>query len=136
MNGGIDGAISVAFPQVQRAVWRVIAERHHGYQPVGSAEVLETGDDRCPWLGHAPTMRIPMRLSGAMEIAVHDAMWAALLALERHPGDVATLACPGLGTGFGGVSAGRAAQLMGTAYRLWRAGADAPIIEREQSLTS
>ena len=137
MNGGIDGAISAAFPLVQRAVWGVIAERHHGYQPVGTAEVVETGDGRCPYLVHAPTMRIPMRLRGGMEIAVHDAMWAALLALERHnevAPTVATLACPGLGTGFGRVPPERAAQLMGTAYRLWRAGPDAPISDREHSL--
>ena len=125
MNGGIDGAISAAFPHVQRAVSKAIAERYHGYQPVGTAEVVETGDQHCPYLVHAPTMRIPMRLRAGMDVAIHDAMWAALLALERHQiarDRVATLACPGLGTGFGGVSPQRAAHLMGTAYRLWRAG--------------
>jgi len=134
MNGGIDGAISAAFPRVQKAVWDVIAERHHGYQPVGTAEVVETGDERCLYLVHAPTMRIPMRLTGELDIAVHDAMWAALLALERHGGRAKTLACPGLGTGYGAVSPARAAQLMSAAYRLWRADADTPISDREHAL--
>jgi O-acetyl-ADP-ribose deacetylase (regulator of RNase III) len=134
MNGGIDGAISTTFPRVQKAVWNIIAERHHGYQPVGTAEVVETSDERCPYLVHAPTMRIPMRLAGDLDIAVHDAMWAALLALERHDAHVSTLACPGLGTGYGSVPPDRAAQLMAAAYRMWRADADTPISDRESAL--
>lgn len=134
MNGGIDGAISASFPRVQKAVWDAIAERHHGYQPVGTAEVVETGDARCPYLVHAPTMRIPMRLSGDLDVAVHDAMWAALLALEQHGGHASTLACPGLGTGYGALSPDRAAQLMGAAYRFWRSTADTPISDRESAL--
>ena len=77
MNGGIDGAISAEFAPVQRNVWRAIADHHHGYQPVGTAQVVETGDARCPFLVYAPTMRIPMRLRGGLEIAVYDALWAA-----------------------------------------------------------
>lgn len=134
MNGGIDGAISTIFPRVQKAVWDVIAARHHGYQPVGTAEVVETSDERCAYLVHAPTMRIPMRLTGDLDIAVHDAMWVALLTLERHDAHVSTLACPGLGTGYGGVLPDRAAQLMAAAYRLWRADAYTPISDREIAL--
>lgn len=133
MDGGIDGAISAEFGAVQRNVWRMLAERHHGYQPVGTAEVVETGDPRCPFLVHAPTMRMPMRLRGAAELHVYDALWAALLAADRH-GDIGTLACPGLGTGVGGVAPERAAQLMGAAYRHWRSSPDLPISQRESDL--
>jgi O-acetyl-ADP-ribose deacetylase (regulator of RNase III) len=140
MDGGIDRAITDEFPQVQRRVWEMIAEQHHGYQPVGTATVLRTGDNRCPYLVHAPTMRMPMRLTGPLEVSVYDAMWAALLALEHHNRSVApeaqvtTLACPGLGTGYGGVAPERAAQLMAAAYRHWRGPPDLPISARERDL--
>src|SRR5215211_7774561 len=40
MDGGIDGVISRRFPPIQRAVWDTIADRHNGYMPVGSADVV------------------------------------------------------------------------------------------------
>lgn len=140
MDGGIDRAITEEFSQVQRRVWDMIAEDHHGYQPVGTAGVLGTGDDRCPYLVHAPTMRMPMRLVGPLEVNVYDAMWAALLALDRFNSSAPTeplvrsVAFPGLGTGYGGVAPARAAQLMAAAYRHWRASATLPISERENDL--
>jgi O-acetyl-ADP-ribose deacetylase (regulator of RNase III) len=138
MDGGIDGAISRHFPPIQRAVWDAIAERHNGYMPVGSADVVPTGDALCPWLVYAPSMRMPMRLDGDRDLAVHDALWAGLLAVSRHnersPADhrIVTLACPGLGTGVGLVPPARCAQLMAAAYELWLAGSDASILRREQ----
>lgn len=138
MDGGIDGIIAATFPKVQRAVWRRIAERHHGYQPVGTAEVIPTEDDRCGWLVYAPTMRIPMALDGGRDVSVHDALWAGLIATERHNREhevghkIRTLACPGLGTGIGRVRPSRAAQLMATAYELWRTTPDTQISHRER----
>ena len=138
MDGGFDGVVSRHFPQVQRAVWDVIGDRHRGFLPVGSADVVPTGDDRCPWLVYAPTMRIPMRLDSDRDVAIHDAMWAGLIAVARHNERVpleqriTTLACPGLGTGVGLVSPERAAQLMAAAYEMWSAGANASILRREQ----
>ena len=138
MDAGFDGVISRHFPPIQRAVWDAIADRHNGYMPVGSADVVPTGDALCPWLVYAPTMRVPMRLDGDRDVAVHDAMWAGLLAVSRHnersPTDhrIATLACPGLGTGVGLVPPARSAQLMAAAYELWLAGSNASILGREQ----
>jgi O-acetyl-ADP-ribose deacetylase (regulator of RNase III) len=138
MDGGFDGVVSRHFAPVQRAVWDAIGERHRGFLPVGSADVVPTGDDRCPWLVYAPTMRTPMRLGGDRDVAIHDAMWAGLIAVSRHNERVApehriaTLACPGLGTGVGLVPPERAAQLMAAAYEMWRAGPDASILRREQ----
>jgi O-acetyl-ADP-ribose deacetylase (regulator of RNase III) len=138
MDGGFDGAVSRRFPEVQREVWAAIADRHRGFLPVGSADVVATGDDACRWLVYAPTMRIPMRLDGGRDVAVHDAMWAALLAVERHNAHadeserIETLACPGLGTGFGLVPPERAAALMAAAYELWLAGPETAISRRER----
>jgi len=140
MDGGVDGVISRHFPSVQRTVWDTIAERHHGFLPVGSADVIPTGDQQCRWLIYAPTMRLPMRLDGGRDVAIHDALWAALLAVDRHNAQVAAadqiriVACPGLGTGVGMVRPERAAALMAAAYQLWIAGPNVPISRRESLL--
>ncbi len=141
LNGGVDLAIARALPQVQRRVWQQIAEQHSGYLPVGAAEIVPTGDRDCRWLIYAPTMRVPMPLTGGLDVAVHDAFWAALTAIARHnrqaaPEDqISSLACPGFGTGYGKVPPARAAALMGAAYRCWHDGDPTPAA-REALLTS
>lgn len=140
MDGGVDRAVAQHFPAVQRAVWAAIADDAHGYLPVGSAVVVPTGSDEVRWLVYAPTMRVPMSLRGALDVAVHDGFWAALVAVAHHNRDradedrIAAVACPGFGTGFGQVEPARAARLMATAYRYWRAGPTAQIADREQDL--
>lgn len=141
MDGGVDRVVAEHFPGVQRAVWAAIADEAHGYLPVGSAVVARTGSTTTPWLVYAPTMRVPMSLRGPLETSVHDAFWAALVAIARHNGDcadrdrIASVACPGFGTGFGQVEPARAAQLMAAAYRFWRAGPTAAIADRERDLS-
>lgn len=136
MDGGVDRALAGHWPEVQRSVWAAIADGHHGYQPVGSATVVPTGDEPCRWLVYAPTMRVPMPLTGGMDIAVHDAFWAGLLAVGNHPAahTITRIAAPGFGTGYGRVPPGRAAQLMATAYTMWRLPATTRISRREELL--
>jgi O-acetyl-ADP-ribose deacetylase (regulator of RNase III) len=134
MGGGVDLVLRERLPGVEDAVRRRIAERHHGYQPVGTAEVVPTGDPRCAWLVHAPTMRVPMPLDRGRDIAVHDALWAALHAVDAHGPSIRALASPGLGTGHGQVPPDRAAALMAAAYSWWRRPEPAPASERERGL--
>jgi O-acetyl-ADP-ribose deacetylase (regulator of RNase III) len=140
MDGGIDGVISREFRAVQRNVWDAIGDEFQGYQPVGTAQLVETGDPRCGWLVYAPTMRIPMALDRGRDVAIHDALWAALAATDRFnrgrtpEGQIRTLACPGLGTGIGRVRPERAAKLMSTAFRFWSLGSTASISHREAEL--
>lgn len=137
MSGGVDLALAKALPHVQQRVWQRITERHLGYQPVGTAEIVPTGEPGCRWLIYAPTMRIPMPLSSGHEIAVHDAFWSALLAVNHHnaqanAGDrITSFACPGLGTGTGRVPPAQAAALMGAAYWCWRTSPAAPLAREE-----
>ncbi|WP_427895773.1 macro domain-containing protein [Kribbella sp. GL6] len=131
MDGGVDRILAEHWPTVQRAVWSAIADEFHGYQPVGAATLVPTGDDPCRWLVYAPTMRVPMRLTGGLDIAVHDAFWAALLAVSNHADPIATIAAPGFGTGFGRVPAGRTAQLMSAAHTMHRLPATTAISRRE-----
>lgn len=136
MDGGVDRALAGYWPDVQRAVWAAVADEYHGYQPVGAASVVPTADEPCRWLVYAPTMRVPMPLSGGMDIAVHDAFWAALLAVDRHPAanTVTRIAAPGFGTGYGRVLPDRAAQLMAAAYTMCRLPAATRISQREELL--
>ncbi|MFC6155882.1 macro domain-containing protein [Kribbella jiaozuonensis] len=124
---------AVLRPEIQRSVWAAIADEYRGYQSVGSASMVPTGDEPCCWLVYAPTMRVPMPLTGGLDIAVHDAFWAALLAVGNHP-TITKIASPGFGTGYGRVSAGRAAQLMAAAYTMWQLPATTRISQREQLL--
>lgn len=86
MDGGVDCALANHFPGLQRAVWAAIADESHGYLPVGSALVVPIADAAMPWLVYAPTMRVPMSLRDH-DVAVHDAFWAALVAIGRHNTD-------------------------------------------------
>ncbi len=63
MDGGLDALYLDHFgPPIQMAVRRAIYEHHHGELLVGAAEIVETGDERIPYLIVAPTMRVPMVL--------------------------------------------------------------------------
>jgi O-acetyl-ADP-ribose deacetylase (regulator of RNase III) len=133
MDGGVDRALAGYWPDVQRSVWAAIADAYHGYQPVGTANMVATGDAPCRWLVYAPTMRVPMPLSGGMDIAVHDAFWAALLAVSRDA-TIGSIAAPGFGTGYGRVPPVRAAQLMAAAYSMRSLPATTRISHREALL--
>ncbi|MEV5967317.1 macro domain-containing protein [Kribbella sp. NPDC051952] len=136
MDGGVDRALAGYWPDVQRSVWAAVADEHHGYLPVGAASVVPTGGEPCRWLVYAPTMRVPMPLSGEMDIAVHNAFWAGLLAIDRHPAanTITRVAAPGFGTGYGRVPPARAAQLMSAAHTMWRLPATTSISQREHLL--
>ncbi|MFI5733331.1 macro domain-containing protein [Kribbella sp. NPDC051587] len=134
MDGGVDRALAEHWPGLQRTVWAAVEDEHHGYLPVGSASVIPTGDERCRWLIYAPTMRVPMPLDGGLDMAVHDAFWAALLAVRRIGEPVDRIAAPGFGTGYGRVRPERAAQLMAAAYDLWGLPPTTSISYREELL--
>lgn len=109
MDGGLDAAIrDVLGVAVQQRVQRVIVEKHHGELPVGSAELVATGDSKWPVLVIAPTMRIPE--SVAQTLNAYLAFRAALLACKRV--GIESMVCCGLGTGVGAMEPQRAAVQM------------------------
>ncbi len=151
MDGGLDALYLDHFgPPIQMAVRRAIYEHHHGELLVGAAEIVETGDERIPYLIVAPTMRVPMVLHDSVN--AYLAMRAALLlvlhgvfASGRHQGEriaehVRTVAFPGLGTGVGRLGAATCARQMREAlddvllgqHRMPQSWAEAS--ERHQSL--
>jgi O-acetyl-ADP-ribose deacetylase (regulator of RNase III) len=114
MDGGIDKAISDAFPQVQARLHRAL-ERHQGYLPVGRAIRVSTGDDRHPHMVCLPTMPWPMPIPAFW---VYNSMRALLSGLEVWKESLGTLSAshnvivPGLGTATGAVPPHVAARVM------------------------
>lgn len=109
MDGGLDAAIrDVLGFAVQKRAQRVIVERHHGELPVGSAELVDTSDERWPVLVVAPTMRVPENVNQTLN--AYLAFRAAILACKRA--DIGSIVCCGLGTGIGGMNPQRAAVQM------------------------
>jgi O-acetyl-ADP-ribose deacetylase (regulator of RNase III) len=110
MTAGIDAAV-VAFhgTGLMERVQRRIIDEYLGEQPVGTCFLEATGTPGYPFVGHAPTMRMPGPIDGTD--AVYRAAWAALLAVYRHNAavrreeadgpEIVTVAMPALGTGFG-----------------------------------
>jgi O-acetyl-ADP-ribose deacetylase (regulator of RNase III) len=120
MDGGVDLAITRFFGlELMDRVQAMIIERYLGEQPIGTCEIVETGNPAHPFLAHTPTMRIPMRI--ASTDYAYTAMWAMLVAIEHHnrtsDRKIHTVACPGLGTATGGMAPAEAARQMALAYR-------------------
>ena len=101
MDGGVDAAIIRFFgDRLMNRVQRRILDEYLGEQPVGTSMIVETDHPRHPFIAHTPTMRVPMDIAHTDN--VYRAMWAMLLAVQRHNEHaerrIAIVACPGLGT--------------------------------------
>jgi len=67
MDGGIDLLYSHAFGwHVRDRHQKLIRDWHHSEFLVGTAEIVETGHPRIPYLIAAPTMRVPMILGDSV----------------------------------------------------------------------
>lgn len=120
MDAGMDLAIVRFFGRhLMESIQRHILEEYLGEQPVGTSFIMETGHPNHPFVAHTPTMRVPMNIAHTDN--VYKAMWAMLLAVRRHnkcsQQKIKIVACPGLGTGTGGVSYDEAALQMVLAYK-------------------
>lgn len=120
MDGGVDAAIIRYFgPQLMRRVQQRILDEYFGEQPIGTAIIVETGNDRHPYLAHTPTMRVPSPITDTEN--VYYAMWAMLIAVHQHNRQairpITIIACPGLGTATGEMRYAEAARQMAVAYR-------------------
>src|SRR5436190_3100647 len=114
MDGGIDHLYSHHFGwKVQDQLQELIRTRHHGELLVGTAEIVETGHPRIPFVIAAPTMRVPMILRDTVNpylaaravfrLIQHGLVPAGALAGERVEAVVTSVAFPGLATGIGRV---------------------------------
>jgi O-acetyl-ADP-ribose deacetylase (regulator of RNase III) len=123
MDAGMDLAVVRFFGQhVMELIQKRILDDYLGEQPVGTSFIVQTGHPTHPFVAHTPTMRIPMNIQGTDH--VYLAMWAALIAVHRHNKSenrkIESLACPGLGTGTGGMDSLEAALQVCLAYEHFR----------------
>jgi O-acetyl-ADP-ribose deacetylase (regulator of RNase III) len=129
MGGGVDRAIDAFFSgQAQAAVQAAIRRDFYNELPVGSAVVVRPSPKK-PALIYAPTMRVPGNVGTT--INAYLAMRAILIAAIKE--GVATLACPTLGTGVGGLAPNDAADQMFQAYRLIIMGEFASVVHSLQA---
>jgi O-acetyl-ADP-ribose deacetylase (regulator of RNase III) len=120
MDGGVDAAISDFFGwDLQKQVQRRIIEEFYGEQPVGTSMLVETGHPEHPFLAHSPTMRVPMSISETDHVYLSMGAWIRVVRNHNRQSDraIQVVACPGLGTGVGGVPFAKAAWQMSLAYR-------------------
>jgi O-acetyl-ADP-ribose deacetylase (regulator of RNase III) len=114
MDGGIDALYLNHFgADIQRRVRQQIFTHHHGELLVGQADVVETGDNKIPFLITAPTMRVPMNLPDTVNpylaaraiflLVSHGTFSSGTYAGEKISQRIKTIALPGLATGVGKV---------------------------------
>ena len=119
MDGGIDKFIIDYFgKQLMENVQNYIIENYAGEQPVGTSFIIETGNEKYPYLAHTPTMEIPMDIRGTNN--VYKAMKAMLLEVIKHNKNninkIKKIACSGLGTACGMLNPSIAVKQMELAY--------------------
>ena len=119
MDAGMDLAVVRFFGRhVMERIQKQILEDFLGEQPVGTCIIVPTDQAAHPFVAHAPTMRVPMNIQSTNH--VYLAMWAALTAVHRNNRStnrqIESLACPGLGTGTGGVDPIEASLQLRLAY--------------------
>jgi O-acetyl-ADP-ribose deacetylase (regulator of RNase III) len=114
MDGGIDALYLNHFgSEIQRRVRRQILDYHQGELLVGQADIVETDNDKIPFLITAPTMRVPMNLSDTVNpylaaraiflLITHNTFSSGSFAGQKISDRVNTIALPGLATGVGKV---------------------------------
>ena len=123
MDAGMDLAVVRFFGrQVMEQIQKRILDDHLGELPVGTCLIVPTGNRAHPFVAHAPTMRVPMNIQGTNH--VYLALWAALTSVHRHNRSespkIDSLACPGFGTGTGGMDALEAALQLRLAYEHYK----------------
>ncbi len=119
MDAGMDLAVVRFFGRsLMERIQKQILEDFLGEQPVGTCIIIPTDHEGHPFVAHAPTMCVPMNIQGTDH--VYLAMWAALTAVHRHNRSgkrtIDSLACPGLGTGTGGMDPIEASLQLRLAY--------------------
>lgn len=116
MDGGLDAALSERFGwPLQDLVQAKIAERPLGELLIGESLIIETNDEKTPWLIVAPTMRVPMSFNIATSVNAYLAMKAILCAALSRP-EIESIAVPGLCTGVGRMPFSIASTQMWHAY--------------------
>ncbi len=127
MDGGLDGVIKRDMGgSIEKKVQAAIRDQYSGAMPVGFATCVPTGRPSPRFLISTPTMvGSSENISDTMNVALACA--AAFQAVHmqnlRHPGSIRSVVLPGLGAATGQTPVEICADLMWTAYDLFREAA-------------
>lgn len=100
MDGGIDKAVAEEFPRIEDRVRQRIASVYGAQMPVGTAENFVNTEKKAPTVIYAPTMQIPMPITGTDN--VYLATMAAVHGVaNRNTQHNRTIWMPLMGTGAG-----------------------------------
>jgi O-acetyl-ADP-ribose deacetylase (regulator of RNase III) len=111
MDGSLDFAISEYFGwHIQERLQEAIKTKHNGELLVGQVEIVPTDHQSIPYVISAPTMRVPMDISGTLN--PYLAIRGVLLAIKNGvfkdgtlvKDKIKTIAFPGMGTGVGQIT--------------------------------
>src|SRR5215813_11435839 len=124
MNGGLDAVMKRHFgAAIERVVQAEIRRLYEGSMPVGSATCVSTGDDYPRFLISVPTMvgaTEDIRGTQNVALACAAAFQAVHQQNRREPGSITSVALPGLGANTGRTPVRSCANLMWSAYSLYR----------------
>lgn len=119
MDGGFDYKLSEYFGwDLEKRLQEKIKREYCGELLVGQAVVIETGNQRIPYLISAPTMRVPRALSND-SVNAYLATRAALSVIEnfnKEKKKISHVSFPLLCTGIGEMPTTTSARQMRTAY--------------------
>ncbi|WP_298609082.1 macro domain-containing protein [uncultured Thiothrix sp.] len=120
MDGGLDLKISQKLGwDIEKKVRQRLLDDFYGELPVGNALIVETGLKQFSYLVSAPTMRVPMDVSKtANAFLAFKAVLAEVKKFNAQGQRINSLACSGLGTGEGKMSAEQCARQMRAAYEV------------------
>jgi O-acetyl-ADP-ribose deacetylase (regulator of RNase III) len=124
MRAGIDALYSGVWPSIEQRVRSAVLAFHGGELPVGEAVVVPTGAVRPAWLFSAPTMREPATTLPRGTVHPYLAaravfrLWRTGRLEDGRPlrRAIRSIAIPGLGTGYGGVSPESCARQVAAAW--------------------
>jgi len=115
MNGGLDWVISDTLGwQIQNKLQIIINEKYDGELLIGQAVLVETDNLKVPYCISAPTMRVPLILTGSVN--VYLAAKAIFRVLKNNEDKIKSVTISGLGTGVGDVPFNVCANQMKQAY--------------------
>lgn len=124
MDGGLDAVIKKHFgAKIEAAVQQEIKKLYNGTLPVGHATSVETGSPMPRFLISTPTMAGSSEdISDTMNVALACAAAFQRVHMQNAtlPGSIRAVALPGLGANTGKVPVEICADLMWTAYNLFR----------------
>jgi O-acetyl-ADP-ribose deacetylase (regulator of RNase III) len=124
MDGGLDAVLKKHFGQkIEQSVQKEISRLYSGTMPVGHATCVETGAPMPRFLISTPTMANSSEdISDTLNVALACAAAFQRVHMQNAalPGSIRSVALPGLGANTGKVPVEICADLMWTAYNLFR----------------